>query len=295
MSTRTFEDYRKVFQSDVSPYTWRCVSCGVSAVLALIILAPQLLIDLMAIMLWFDATPIQCDDYLACLGNALLLPFRAMQEAVSGAFIFGLPMMGLVAAVIVYASLQLDFVKASDGERLIKNWRVLVGVVALYLLAAVVTLNVGHTKPQGFWAFVALPFVLGWLLAFIPVYILSTGLIFAAVFCLPRAIIFWTTQSKLRAAYSDGENRQTFDAKAVLAGLQQTASSETHARALRKDMHQASAAASAELERLRHRKANLQGSIEQETRRREEAAELSRKMAEMEKLKIEIERLRAER
>lgn len=200
-------------------------------------------------------------------------------------------LLGMVSTVILYGSLQLDFVDSEDGRELKKPMYLLLSFYVLNLfLMILINANWGDLSSVAYAiSMLLMSFITGPIL--LP---LTLASVFASILCLPRAVVFWRTSSTLKDSYDRGAGHQKFEAATVISGLEQEASSHAEARALRKQVAEAKEDADHQLNALRVEQVKLSASIEEDTKRMEEAAELSRKMAEIEDLKIQNARLRKE-
>lgn len=216
---------------------------------------------------------------------------------------------GWAGLATMWVSSRLDFVDKDDDvfTGVVKKCVKLTVVVwALALLIAWVSAWVGEPPTDrriGFSDFpmllfffltrilglvVIIPFVAAWLV--FPVVCL--GWVIGGVLSVARALTFLVTRHKLRGTYERGKRRATFNAKEVVANLGGKSTSQAQGRALLKDAASLLAETKATAARLNQELNGLSQKVQDDARRLEIEAELSKTLAEIEAAKIKIHRLK---
>lgn len=120
----------------------------------------------------------------------------------------------------------------------------------------------------------------------------ATSLFLAGLLCLPRALVFLTTSHPLRGAWKRGKDKGLFDATAVVDNLGKPSLSPAHARAMLLDSIKLKDEVKKREVALRVEKERLSKSILDDTQRMQEEREISRLMAESDRLNTQIEILK---
>lgn len=286
--------------SEVSRYTVTAFSVGAAVSFALHLFLPRLVVEtwVQVFRLNIDVGRVICGSNFECLVGSFAFPVAILFSGDGGAA----PLFTCLAfigfgALVMFASVQLDFFRIEDAAELREpiEWAakklglLTLGIVGLTLVPGVSDLG---QPASGILMILLLPLVLVGLLA-VPFFSFgSIAFLFGGVLCLPRAFVFWRTQSRLRKTYEAGVQGSEFDARSVVQGLDEQSTSDAHARALRKDIEATNADIEPRLKKLREENERLTAAIEHDTKRKEAAAQLARNMAEMEDLKVKNEELR---
>jgi len=212
--------------------------------------------------------------------------------ALWGAFVYTIA--AFLGLLVMLASAQLDFVEEKDWPEIrqpfVKLTTVFAIVWASIVLLAVVVGEVrgdGHPAWVGLFSLIGFPlvFFVGLIVAppFVP---LVGGCVIGGLLCIPRAVVFWTTVSKIRRHWQEIQQGKLVDGDGMANALGQASYSSSHARALHKEVHKMTKEAHDEVAKLRKENKRLSASIEEDTTRLKKEAELSSLMAEAESLRI---------
>ncbi len=287
---------QKFFREDInrSHYTLGCMITGLVGAACLYLFIPAFTLSAAHILAGAGPHPDQCGWWLGCVFQLvfILITLNEVPLVFQGAVI--MTAAGLPSLLCLFGSAQLDFFRDEDKEEAESPMR---GGVYFYGAAWIgialwALVWDGATETAGV-AILAIPIFFLNLVVSAVVIPITVALTIGGLLCLPRAIIYWITTSRLRRPYEDGVVRRQFDAPAVAASLGAQVQSDAHARALRKDLGKLHKDIAPRLKRTRAENARLSKSIKQDTARMELETELSQNMAELEDLEIENEAMRA--
>lgn len=118
---------------------------------------------------------------------------------------------------------------------------------------------------------------------------ISIGLFISGLLCVPRVLVFLFTVHPVRRVWDEGKDSGQFNAPELTKLLGKGSQSKTHARALKEDVQALTEEVRSNVEAVRAEKQKLSEGIEDDIERHKAEAELSRLMAEYEKMKIQID------
>jgi hypothetical protein len=213
---------------------------------------------------------------------------------------------GVSCLGICWVSSRLDFFNPSDDHagtiirRSIKAWIWLLGMVLFFAFTE--SMKSATRVPFPFAEMIAsyLPTIdenssFG-ILSAILLFIISPvtlGLGVAALLCMPRALIYSNTVSKLRAPVEQARGSGMISPHRVVSGVGEKSTSAAHAVAVRKDLNAQLEEARRVEARLKAEEERLSKAMHHDTKRLKEEAELLKVLEEIDRYKLRIKTLEA--